>query len=123
METVIRGSEDKDAFAKRPWVLWIGMFILAILILASAAVAAINAPKLGWTALILLGGMALVGTLGLLSYLSNNRDKSDPNERRFADRGSPYSEAFFQNPQASLIVRDGKPAHANQAYILSLIHI
>ena len=100
METVIRGSEDKDAFAKRPWVLWIGMFILAILILASAAVAAINAPKLGWTALILLGGMALVGTLGLLSYLSNNRDKSDPNERRFADRSSPYSEAFFQNPQA-----------------------
>ena len=117
METVIRGSEDKDAFAKRPWLRWIGMFILAILILASAAVAAINAPKLGWTALILLGGMALVGTLGLLSYLSNNRDKSDPNERRFADRGSPYSEAFFQNPQASLIVRDGKPAHANQAYI------
>jgi len=117
METVIRGSEDDDAFAKRPWALWIGMLLLAILILASAAVAAMNAPKLGWTALILLGGMALVGTLGLLSFLSNYRDKSDPNDRRFADRSSPYSEAFFQNPQASLIVRDGKPAHANQTYI------
>jgi len=115
METVIRQSEDIDAMAKRPgmgtWGLRIAICLLGALILMSAGFAALNASQLGWRALILLGGMALVGGFGLLSFFSGKRDKPDLNERRFADRSSPYSEVFFKSPQPSLIVRDGKPGY------------
>ena len=117
MERVIRDIEDEDALTERSWAMWIAVSFLLILILASAGVAAFNASQMGWPALILLGGMALVGVLGLLSFLSHKRGKPIDSERRFADRNSPYAEAFFKNPQASLIIRDGKPAHANQAYL------
>ena len=117
MERVIRDIEDEDALTERSWAMRIAISLLLVLILLSAGVAALNASQMGWPALLLLGGMALVGALGLLSFLSHRREKPNVNERRFADRNSPYAEAFFKNPQASLIVRDGKPAHANQAYI------
>jgi len=117
METVIRDTDDIDGVTRRSWGMWIVVGFVLLLILASALIAAFNAPALGLPALILLGGMALVGALGVLSYLTNNREKAELNDRRFAERSSPYSEAFFKSPQASLIVRDEKPVHANQAYI------
>lgn len=117
MERVIRDEVDIGASPTKSWALWVLVAFLAVVILGSLFIAGLNASILGWPAFLLLCGTALVGGLGLLSFFSNNRDKVDPSDRRFASRENPYSAAFFKSPQPSLIVRDGNPIHANQAYL------
>ncbi len=117
MERVIRDNVDIDVSPKKSLGLWIFTVVLMALILSSLVIAGLNASKLGWPAFLLLCGTALVGGMGLLSFFSMARAKPEANERRFASRENPYSEAFFKNPLASLIVKDGKPLHANQAYL------
>ncbi len=99
-----------------PLFLWIIGLFLAGLIVASAALAALNARELGWPAFILLIGMAMVAAFGAMTLISGRRN-ARAIDRRFADRGTPYSDAFYKNPEACLIVKDGKPVHANQAYM------
>ena len=117
MDRVIRDNVNVDASPKNKWGGRLLIIMLAIPLLASLFIAALNAPQLGWPAFVLLCGVALVGMLAFLTVFLNIREKSNASDRRFASRESPYSEAFFKNPQASLIVSDGKPVHANQAYL------
>ena len=97
-------------------MLWIIGLLLTGLIVASAALAVLNASELGWPAFILLAGMAMVAAFGAMTLISGRRN-ARAIDRRFADRGTPYSDAFFKNPEACLIVKEGKPVHANQAYM------
>ncbi len=97
-------------------LIWmIGLFLTG-LIVASAALAALNASELGWPAFILFMGMAMVAAFGAMTLISGRRN-ARVIDRRFADRDTPYSDAFYKNPEACLIVKDGKPVHANQAYM------
>ncbi len=114
---MIRNSNESNASSTRSWGLWIIVGLLFIVVLICAGFAAFNASNLGWPAILLLGGMALVGGLGVLSFLSDKRRGSELIDRRYAGRENPYSDAFFRNPNASLIVQDGKPVYANEAYL------
>ncbi len=117
MKSVIRDNEDIDTSPKRTWGHGLFIIILVVLVFVSITIAGLNAPNLGWSAFVLLCGVILVGVLALSTIFLNSREKPDLTDRRFANRDTPYSEAFFKSPQASLITRDGKPVHANQAYL------
>jgi len=117
MESVIRDNDETNASSAQSWLLWLIIGFLFILILLSAGFAALNASSLGWPAILFLAGMALVGGLGVLSFFSARRVKPESPDRRYASRENPYSEAFFKSPDASLIVKDGKPEYANKAYL------
>ena len=116
MEPVIRPNQNIEPRPIKAWGLWAIILGVVVLILGAAFLAASNAIQMGWPALILFGGMSLVGGFGLLSFVVTQRNKLHSNDRRFADRGSPYADAFFRNPLPSLIVSNGKPAFANDAY-------
>jgi len=116
MVSVIRDMEDDNAVASKPIGLWILAIVLGAVILACGALAALNAAVLGWPAILLLGGMALVGIFGLMSLLSN-RKPVETFDRRHSTREGSYSDAFFKNPESAVIIENGKVVHANEAYL------
>ena len=91
--------------------------LLSLALIVSAIFAGLHASELGWAAFALLAGIAGVAAICLLSFLTRREGKAQSNERRFADRDTPYSDAFFKSPNASLITREGKAVHANRAYL------
>jgi len=116
MVSLIRDMDDgSQSRGSNVWV-WVVGVLLAGLVIASAVFAVINASQLGWPAFILLAGMAMVSAFGAMSLISSHKNTRIL-DRRFADRDTPYSDAFFKNPEACVIVRDGKVFHANQAYL------
>ena len=115
MVSVIRDMDDERQVKARSVWVWILAAILAVLILVCGAVAAVSAASLGLSAVLLLGGMALVGVFGLMSVMS--RKPSDVIERRQSTRDGAYSDAFFKNPESAVIMENGKVIHANQAYL------
>lgn len=88
---------------------------LACVIILCLVAAVIYAPRLDMSGFVFLSGTGLVAILALLSafHLRKNSRLSD---RRAADRGNLYGQSFFSSANPSLIVRDGKPVHANAAY-------
>ena len=116
MVSVIRDIDKENKASARPIWLWVAVVFLVALILACAGLAVLNAVSLGLPAILLLGGMALVGLFGLLSLLSLKQPKENV-DRRHSFRGSAYSDAFFKNPESCLIMEDGKVIHANEAYL------
>ena len=116
MVSVIRDMDDENEAASRPIGLWVLAIILSAIIIACGAMAALNAASLGWPAILLLGGMALVGIFGLMSFLSS-RKPIETFDRRNSAREGAYSDAFFKNPESAVIIEDGKVIHANEAYL------
>lgn len=116
MNSVIRNMDDSNPKAARPVWMWVLGIILGAVIIGSGGFAAMNAAALGWPAILLLGGMALVGAFGFMSLLSN-RKPTDNFERRHSARDGSYADAFFKNPESALIIEDGKVIHANEAYL------
>jgi len=116
MVSVIRDMDDEDAAGSRSIWVWLAAIVLGILILACGALAALNAASLGLPAILLLGGMALVGLFGLMSLLSLKQPTTRI-DRRQSTRDGAYSDAFFKNPESALIMEDGKVIHANEAYL------
>lgn len=115
MVSVIREIENEsDGGPKSIWV-WVAVLVLGIVILACGVIAAFHAASLGMPAILLLGGMALVGFFGLLGIVSQRQPKKM--ERRNTDRESAYSDAFFKNPDSAVIMENGKIIHANEAYL------
>ena len=90
MEPVIRPNQNIEPRPIKAWGLWAIILGVVVLILGAAFLAASNAIQMGWPALILFGGMSLVGGFGLLSFVVTQRNKLHSNDRRFADRDSPY---------------------------------
>jgi len=116
MVSVIRDMDDENAAGSKSIWVWLAILVLGALILACGALAAINAPSQGLPAILLLGGMALVGLFGLMGLLSR-KQPSDMIERRQSSREGAYSDAFFKNPESTVITQDGKVIHANEAYL------
>ena len=117
MVSVIRDMDEKNERGSRSIWLWITAIILGGLILACGALAALNAASIGLPAILLLGGMALIGLFGFMSLLSRKPQATDKIDRRKSSRDAVYSEAFFKNPESCVIVEDGKVVHANEAYL------
>jgi len=116
MVSVIRDMDDEDAAGSRSIWIWLGAIVLGALIIACGALAALNAASLGLPAIMLLGGMALVGLFGLMSLLTR-KQSTDSIDRRQSSREGSYSGAFFKNPESAVIMEDGKVVHANEAYL------
>ena len=116
MVSVIRDMDDENERSSRSVWVWGSAIVLGVLIVASGALAAVNAASLGLPAILLLSGMALVGLFGLMSLLSR-KQPTDMIDRRQSMREGAYSEAFFKNPESTIIVEDGKVIHANEAYL------
>lgn len=117
MDSVIRPTDPyATQTASRPsWAWALLAVILGLIIIICAAVAAMSAASLGWIGFAFLGGLAAVSALGLMGLIST-RKLEKLEDRRSSDRGSIYSQAFFEGLEPLLIVKDGKPAHANKAY-------
>lgn len=116
MVSVIRDMENENEAASRPIWVWVVAIILSAIVIGCGVLAAMNAASLGWPAILLLGGMALVGAFGFMSLLSN-RKPADNFDRRHSAREGAYSDAFFKNPESAVIIEDGKVVHANEAYL------
>ena len=116
MDSVIRDMEDERSAAPRSIWVWLAACVLGFVIVVCGVLAAINAASLGLPAILLLGGMALVGLFGLMSLLSLKKP-ANKIERRQSSREGGYADAFFKNPESALIMEEGKVIHANQAYL------
>ncbi|MEP1229157.1 MAG: ATP-binding protein [Litorimonas sp.] len=97
------------------WKVPLIVIALACVILLCIAAALIFAATLEMSGFILLGGVGLVALLGLLSVRRMQENKHLQN-RRQSSRANLYSHAFFSSANPSVIVRDGKPIHANKVY-------
>jgi len=116
MVSMIRDMDEENGTPKQTyWVLGFAI-VLGAFIIFCAVIAVQNISDLGWPAVLLLGGMASVGGLGLISVMRGQRSETIL-ERRESPREGAYSQAFFKNPEACMIVEDGKIVHANEAYL------
>jgi len=99
---------------RRSDVFW--LVILGVAVFACGGLAAINATVLGWQGIVFLAAVALVALFGILSLvMSGGSDMfvetdSDPSIDAFAS-------AFMKSPESCLIMKDGKPYYANDAYM------
>jgi len=116
MASVIRDIDGEEAQTRRSVWVWILAVLLGVLIVISAVFAAINAAEIGWPAILLLGGLALVAVFGLMGLLMR-KPASDKFERRHSSRDGPYAAAFYNSPESTALVEDGKVIHANKAYL------
>lgn len=117
MDNVIRPIDDtlKEP-ASRPAWLWVTLLVcLGAIVIAAFAVALLRANTLGWAGFAFIGGLGTVALLGAIGLVSS-RNLAGVADRRSSDRGSIYSQAFFENSEPLLVVRNGKPAHANKAF-------
>ena len=116
MVSVIRDIDGEET--QKPRSIWVVIFavLLGALILVSGVIAGLNAASIGWPAILLLGGMALIGLFALVSLLSG-RPTSNSFERRQSSREGTYATAFYENPESIALIEDGKVVHANKAYL------
>lgn len=91
------------------------VFILILLILLTlglTVLAAINAKSMGWPALILLGGMAVMAFIACLISLADRRTRV-----RAEAPENVYVSAFWRDPVPAVIIRGGLVLRANAAYM------
>lgn len=117
MDNVIRPIDQSvnDVSSRPAWLWGALILILSLVVVMAFAIAILNASSLGWSAFAFLGGLGAVSLLSLLSLFSSKRLEA-VTDRRTSDRGSIYSHVFFEGVEPLLVVRGGKPAHANKAY-------
>ena len=116
MASVIRDMADETSAPATPIWVWGVAILLSLIVVACGLAASLNAAALGWPAILLLGGMALVALLATLSVLLQ-RKPNTKFDRRSSARGGAYAKAFFNNPESAAIIEDGKIVHANEAYL------
>ncbi len=91
------------------------MMIIALLILITVGLtvlAGFHASSMGWSALILLGGMAVLAFIACLIALADRRTKA----RAHAPENI-YISAFWRDPVPAVIIRDSRVLRANAAYM------
>ncbi len=102
---------DQPRAAKPQLASTLMMVLLFLMTLGFAALAAYHAPTLGWPALILLGGMAV---MAFIAFLISRADRRT--ELRSESPENIYVNAFWRDPEPSIIIRGGKVVRANRAY-------
>lgn len=86
--------------------------LLGGLTLGLAGLAAFHASSLGWPALILLGGMAVLAFIACLISLADRRSRA-----RADAPENIYVSAFWRDPVPAVIIRGGLVLRANAAYM------
>jgi two-component system cell cycle sensor histidine kinase/response regulator CckA len=86
--------------------------LLVLLTIGLTLLAGFHASSIGWPALILLGGMAVLAFIACLIALADRRTKA----RAHAPENI-YISAFWRDPVPAVIIRDGRVLRANSAYM------
>ena len=95
---------------------WLGLGLLILMVTVGSIWAALAWNSLEPALQVFVGGvisLALLLASGLLIIIR----AGDRDDKRAARRDSLYSDAFFLSGRPQLITRNGKPAHANKAYL------
>jgi len=115
MENVIRDDDEKAAISGRGIIFW--AFIASLLIVSAIcgffAVRSLNVSNL--VPAIFLGGAAIVTLLATLILIFSRREPAEP-PTNVPGASTEFDLAFMQNPEAGLLISDGKILRANQAY-------
>lgn len=94
----------------------VGSLLLSLLLffmmIALGALAAVNAKTLGWSAIVVLGGLAVLAFIAFLISLENRK-----NRQRASAPQDIYINAFNADPDPSVIILKGKVVRANTAYL------
>jgi len=88
------------------------IILLLLLTAGLTALAALNAKTMGWPAVILLGGMAVLAFIAYLISLADRRTR-----KRAAAPENIYVSAFWRDPVPAVIIRGGLVLRANAAYM------
>ena len=102
--------------AKRSAPLWLGAALALATLLGALAFVWVGRDTLSVDGYIILAGIAIVALLALMTLVIMARTRSG-SDRRQSNRDSVYSIAFYNNFVPSLVLNDGKPVHANRAYL------
>ncbi|MEP3654942.1 MAG: ATP-binding protein [Litorimonas sp.] len=102
--------------ARRTAPLWFGALLAFAALLGALASVWFARDKLTLDGYIILAGIAVVALLAFITFVIMARTRRG-SERRQTSRESVYSSAFYNNFVPSLVIKDGKPVHANRAYL------
>ncbi len=121
MVSMIRNENSGDTnhpqTGGRTGVIGILLIIVTIIIVVAALIlAGLNAARLGWTAFLMLSGIAIAGVLGTLSQLSERRASAEILSQSHMGEDI-YLDAFMNGAEPSLLMKNGKPHKANAAYM------
>ncbi len=96
--------------------LWFGAALALVTLIGALGFVWGGRDSLSYEGYIILTGIAIVALLALMTMviMAQSRKGSD---RRKTTRDTVYANAFFNNYVPSLVLKDGKPAHANRAYL------
>ena len=95
--------------------LWFGAALALLGLLGSLAFVWVGRNSLSYEAYIILAGVAIVSLLAMMTLIVMARGRSG-SRRRQAVHESIYTNAFYNNIVPSLVLNDGVPLHANNAY-------
>lgn len=100
---------------KSNMLYWIGAIVALIAMVASLSIVWVQRDGLNTDGFIILAGVAIVSLLFTVTFitLAGKRGRQDVIT---SQRNSIFSASFFNNATPSLLISDGKPVHANQAY-------
>ncbi len=96
--------------------LWIGATLSFAALVGALAFVWIGRDTLSVDGYIILAGIAIVALLAFFTFIIMARTRSG-SERRQTRRETVYSSAFYNNFVPSLVIKEGKPIHANRAYL------
>ena len=86
--------------------------LLGLMTLVLSGLTAYHASSLGWPALFLLAGMAVLAFIACLIALADRRARA-----RASAPENIYISAFWRDPVPAVIIRDGNVLRANAAYM------
>ena len=101
---------------KRSAPLWFGAALALAALIGALAFVWISRDSLSVDGYIILAGIAIVALLALMTMVVMARTLAGSG-RRQTNRDNIYSSAFYNNFVPSLVLKDGKPVHANRAYL------
>ncbi len=101
---------------RRRGPLWFGAALSFAALIGALAFVWVGRDSLDVEGYIILTGVAIVSLLAMMTMIVMARTHR-VTERRKTSRETVYSTAFYNNVVPSLVLKDGKPVHANRAYL------
>ena len=102
--------------AKPRGPLWFGAALALLALIGALVFVWVGRDSLTYEGYIILAGIAIVSLLALITLVVMARTRGG-SELRQTTLDTVYSSAFYNNFVPSLVLDDGKPVHANRAYL------